>query len=455
MGLQRLWSTILCATLWLTIGLSAGAQEVIGQAPISAPITLTENAAPVLMAQAPQRAESFNPTVLPTDVTPISRGAQRALLSRELRFSLMKRLPTRLWFSLNTEVSQRYESNVFFTYSHHRGDYVFRALPNVTVGYNLLPHTSVYCNYFAIKDVFAKHQRLSFPTTQSLSMGVRHDLTIGRKTSVQFDFQARELWQASHLHQFDFLPSVNVTYVARPRTYLFGSLLLQMRGREYFAAPTRELDPFYTIGGIYQRGAWTFLATDTFVTNFRSPPFRGSIPRQGNATMIADFEVSHPVVRKIPGLVAFVRVEPVWNWSSHKQTGLSGFDIRVFGGLRLAVNKQSYLSSIERLRQQLIESEQVQPRRQPKKDPKSSANPPAVSPDSGSNIRPTRSSNLLNISPASSPARPAISERKQGRYNEPITMLIRQPPSSLSAEEALKSAVNGRSSTISVPQALF
>jgi hypothetical protein len=410
--------------LWLFVVLSANAQGAFVQPQFAAPVTLVADAPPAV-----------NPTILPTDVTPISRGAERAALSREMRFSLMKKLPTRLWFSLSAEVSQRYESNVFLTYSHHKGDYVYRTLPNITLGYNILPHTSVYCNYFVIKDEFAIHNLLSFPTNQSLSLGVRHDVQIGRKTSAQFDLQARELWQSSHLRQFDYLPSLNLSHSLRPDTTLFGSLVLQMRGRNYFVAPTRELDPFYTIGAIYQKGRWAFLATDTFVTNFRSPPFNYAIPKQGNVNMISDFEISHPVINKIPGLVAFVRVEPVWNWSSHKQTGLSGFDIRVFGGLRLSVNKQSYLASIDNLRQQLMEQEKDKLQKQP-------ATPQQPTPSS--------------YAPAkSSPIPLAVALKTSGKLEEPITMVLRQPPPVLTQEDMVKDGVPGAGTSISMPPSLF
>ena len=73
--------------------------------------------------------------------------------------------------------------NVFFTNGNRHADYVFRVLPNLSLGYNLLNHTSIYCNYFVIKDVYAVQRRLTFPTTQSLSLGLRQDIPINRKTS--------------------------------------------------------------------------------------------------------------------------------------------------------------------------------------------------------------------------------------------------------------------------------
>ena len=304
-------------------------------------------------------AARINPSILPTDSTPLIFTGERGLLSRELKFSLLKRLPERLWFSTSTEASQRLETNPFFKRSDAKPDYVFRALPNITVGYNVLKNTGIYCNYFVIKDVFARFPQAGRPINQSLSLGVRHSIAISNKTSAQFDFQARELWQAAGIRQADLLPSVSITHIVTPRVVLFASTVLQLRGRNYFVAPTREIDPFYSAGMLLRKGQWNFLVTDTFVTNFRHPPFSNPVPRQGNVSMIADFEINHPVNnRYLPGVLAFVRAEPVWNWRSNGVTGLSGFDFRLFSGIRISVSKPAYNSTIDKMRQQVIDYDQ-------------------------------------------------------------------------------------------------
>lgn len=299
-----------------------------------------------------------SPGVIPTDITPIGIGQEQELFEPGLKFRLFKKLPDRVWFTGVTEVSQRLDTNVFFTRNHYLADYAFRVLPNITLGYNVFKRSSVYCNWFLIKDVYARFGNvLNPPTTQSLSLGLRQDIPLGRKTNLQLDFQARELWQAAHLRQADLIPNINVTHVFTPNFVGFASVLLQMRGKDYFVCPTRELDPFYTAGFLFRRKQWTFTAVDTFVTNFRSPPFTDSIPRQSNNTMIADVELARTVSKKFPSLQAFVRAEPVWNWASRGVPGLSGFDFRLYGGLRLSLNKPALNASIDQLRQQLIESE--------------------------------------------------------------------------------------------------
>lgn len=309
------------------------------------------------------RLTPINPTVLPTDINPQLFSSERSMLSRDIQYAILKRLPERMWFNMVTEASQRLETNVFFTTNNPRQDYVFRILPNISLGYNIFNKTAVYCNWFLIKDVFAAHGQLSKPTTQSLSLGFRQDLPIFKKTNLQLDFQARELWQAAHLQQADLLPAVNLTQIVKPNFVLFGSSLLQLRSHYYFQGATREIDPFWSCGFLYRRGQWNFTATSTYVANFRN---RNAIPPINNQSMICDFELSRPVSPKVPSVVTFIRAEPVWNWGAPgNPPGLSGFDFRLFGGIRMAMNKPAYNASVDMLRQQLLDMDEEPPANPP------------------------------------------------------------------------------------------
>lgn len=335
---------MLAASLLFFSGSCASAQSSNNLSPIFLPSTTR-------LAQVNTAVP--NPTIIPTDVTPTGIGQEKELIRPGFRFYLMQKLPPRMWFTSSTEITQRLETNVFFTERDPRADYVFRVNPNATLGYNILPRTSVYSSWFLIKDVFADHGVLSYPTTQSLSGGLRHEIPVKARTNIQLDYQIRELWQAAHLRQADMIPGVTVTHVFTPKLIGFGNIQLQMRSRNIFQGPTREIDPFYTVGLLYRFRQWNLVITDTLVTNFR---YRDAIPNQSNNSMIADIEVSRPISKKLPGVVAFVRAEPIWNWGSRGVPGLSGFDFRLFSGFRISIDKPSYYSSLNKLKEQLKQS---------------------------------------------------------------------------------------------------
>jgi len=305
--------------------------------------------APISLPTAP-----LTPSLTPTDVTPVNIGRERELLKPGYTYYLFQKLPAHLWFNISAETSQRFESNVFFTKSDPKRDYVYRILPNISLGYETFKKINIYCNYFVIKDLFAGRSLLSFPTTQSLAMGIRRDFMLTPRTNFQVDFQARELWQSTNLRQFDFLPGITLTRFVTPSIVVYANAILQLRGGKYFVAPTREIDPFYTIGCLYTKGSWMFSTVGTLVNNFRHPPFNDAIPPVSNNSIILDFEISHPVP-KLPALAMFVRAEPIFNWHSHDFPGISGFDFRLFSGIRMTIAKPAYRSSMQTLKQQLKE----------------------------------------------------------------------------------------------------
>ncbi len=189
--------------------------------------------------------------------------------------------------------------------------------------------------------------------TQSVAMGVRHYI-IPYQSRVQtnLECQARELFQSKGLRQADLNPSINANATLSNHFGLFASALLQMRSQQLFLGPKREMDPFYTLGCWYRRGPWLFNFTDTFVTNYREPHFEHSVPAHGNVNMIADFEIDRQLGNH-PGMQLFLRAEPVFNWRSANAVGLSGFDFRLYSGIRLSFYKPSYLANVNQIKKQL------------------------------------------------------------------------------------------------------
>jgi hypothetical protein len=360
-------------------------------------------------------------TILPTDVLPLPAAQERMSFGENLQLRVLQRLPAKFYFNSSVETSFRYETNVFqfphkrqlleklippsvgnngqsissrgfespiFGYGQFvttaagtsfqqlpfqtqqqlsgtmalasRDDTIFRALPNVTVGWAFTPRTRVFGNYFLIRDSLFGNVRLN-TVIQSVAYGIQQDIPITRKGNLQLEFQARELFQLKQQPVFDFLPAATFSYILTPRTVVFVNTLLQMRGKKYFQAPTRELDPFYTFGMLYQRGGWSLSSTATFVQNFREPFRRNASTPQNNYSWIMDFEIARRLMRELPGLQAFLRAEPIYNFHSGQAPGLAGQDFRLFYGLRMALGKPPLTAALEQIRQQLEEQETAPP----------------------------------------------------------------------------------------------
>lgn len=338
-------------------------------------------------------------TILPTDVLPLPSVQNRLTFAENLQLRILQKLPAPFYFTGSVESSFRYETNVF-QFPTKRAllrqlpppqilnqlsppqraqvsnilsfvgaeDIVFRVLPNVTGGFTVTPRTRIFANYFMISDTLAKHKRLD-TVIHSYAGGIQQDIPLGRRGNLQAEFQFRELNQTHQQAVFDFLPGLTASFVLTPRLVVFANALLQMRGKKYFQAPTKEIDPFYTWGGLYQRNGWNFSASSTLVQNFREP-FRGNatIP-VNNYAFICDFEVARRLMRQLPGLQAFVRAEPIFNFNSHNRPGLAGTDFRLFWGLRFAATKPSLTAGLEQLKQQIQEQEGEPPEPQPQTKP--------------------------------------------------------------------------------------
>jgi hypothetical protein len=240
---------------------------------------------------------------------------------------------------------------------------VFRALPNVPGGRTHTPNTRVYGTFFTIRDSLFRSIQLN-TDIYSYGWGVQHDIPAGRRGNILADLQFRELNQMHQHSVFDFLPGLTGSYVVTPRTVAFVSTLLQIRGRKYFQALTRELDPFYTVGMLHQRGRWSFSMTSTFVQSFRAQFGHESLLPVNNYSIISDFEISRRLTARLP-VQAFVRAEPIWNMHSHNHPGLAGTDFRIYYGLRLAVSKPALTSAMQQLERQIEEQERQDPSTSP------------------------------------------------------------------------------------------
>ena len=193
------------------------------------------NLSPIYLSQAVPP-----PNFIPTDLTPVGIGQEQELIRPGFRFYLLQKLPAKVWFNSTTEVDQRLDTNAFMTANKPKADYVFRVLPNITLGYNFHGNTSVYCNYFMIRDDYAVHPILNRATTQSIGWGLRHQIPIGAKTNIQLDLLCRELFQARDLQQGDIIPGITITRVTSPRECRFHEFAIADAGARLYGCPNQR-----------------------------------------------------------------------------------------------------------------------------------------------------------------------------------------------------------------------
>ncbi len=359
------------------------------------------------LAPAVPRADTSNTTILPTDVVPLAGGQERTNFGENFQMRLMQRLPSRFYFSGSFEMTDRYETNPFQFPKKRQlirqlppppivrqldfiqqsrlnniiglaanDDTVFRLLPNASAGWTVTPRTRIFGNYFMIRDQLSHEIRLN-TIIHSLGGGLQQDFPVTSRGNLQLELQGRNLWQLHQQSVFDFLPGLTFSYILNARTVLFANSLIQARGKSVFVAPIKEIDPFFTWGLLHQRNGWTFSASSTFVQNFRHQ-FRAqaTIPTN-NYVFILDFEIARRVMKQIPGLQAFVRIEPIYNFHSNNTPGLSGMDFRAFAGMRFAVAKPALTATMTQIRQQLEETETVPSKEKQKQDPGKGPKPSA------------------------------------------------------------------------------
>ena len=348
-------------------------------------ISVFNSNAPVL-AQDADRSGSL----LPTDIVQLRAAGNANSFGEKFQLRVLEKLPPRFYLNANVETTFRDETNPFQFPTKRkfleqiyaqtpppifqqldafqqgevlnsvrlvaRNNIAFRVIPNVTVGWALTPGTRAYCNYFMIRDQMMHSTTLN-SVAHSLAWGAQHDFPLGRRASLQADGQFREFFTRHGPRLFDFLPSLTLSYSVTPNISAYVNTLLQLRGDRYFQAPTREIDPFYTVGVVGQRGNWTFSTSGTFIQNFRRPfGSRSGLPVNAYSAVL-DFEVSKRLTKRIPGLQTFVRAEPIYNMHTHNRPGLAGMDFRLYWGLRMALSKPALYSSIEQMRQQLKKAE--------------------------------------------------------------------------------------------------
>jgi hypothetical protein len=331
------------------------------------------------------KAWSQGTTVLPTDTLPLPtrhKGPSYVELNaHEVKF--LQKLPAKFYLNAINESTFRLETNPFqnppksslsFLLNNAQAasntstvqsieqelsqvnlsQQVFREAPNITAGWQFTPRLSVYSNYFAIRDDLLQSSLLN-STTQSVGGGAQYDMPLGKGFDLQPNFQFREFYQTGQPDVFDYLPAITLTKAVGQHTQVYANSLLQLRGLQPFVAPNREIDPFYTVGFQRTQGLWQFSGSSTFFQNFRKPFGRNAFAPVNGYGIVCDFEVARQLFKRIQGLQTFVRAEPVWNFHSDATPSLSGFDFRLFYGIRATLSKPALTGQMQQIRQRLLQ----------------------------------------------------------------------------------------------------
>jgi len=327
---------------FLAVSFTALASEASAQSlappPQALPIRAETNLIPAtvqadVVQQTINAVEQASPDTMPVDLVPVQLPS-RTNPMQYAKEGILYHLPSRMFLTGTVENSLRLETNIFQTNSHYRQDMIYRILPNFTLGYALSRKTRVSANYFFLRDQYAFHNSLMSRNIQSVGFEVDRDFQLSPKTTLTAGLFGRELFMTNSQPFTDILPSLTLVRRVGQSTILYSSIMGQLRWR-HMLTQWQEGDQFYTIGGIYRKNLWAFSANTTLVSNFGIQSLRGGA---NNQVIIMNLEADRQISRKLP-LVAFVRVQPIFNIGANQSPGFAGVNFRVYGGLRMDIAK--------------------------------------------------------------------------------------------------------------------
>jgi hypothetical protein len=254
---------------------------------------------------------------------------------QQMRINALYKLPAKMYINANVENSLRLETNAFQTTSHNQADMIYRVLPDTTIGYAFTPQSRVSANYFYFHDLYADHGHSLSRNVHSVGMRAEHDFQINPTTIVTTSIMDRELFITRFPALNDILPSVSLSHRVADNAVVYSSVLGQLRFRDFIGGKFQEGDQFYSLGSIYRGKRWIGSADATLIDNFGNGNLR--FGPNSNHIIVLTMEGGRRLTQTVP-LVAFVRAQPIFNIGSSQQ-GFAGFNMRLFGGLRLELSK--------------------------------------------------------------------------------------------------------------------
>lgn len=267
------------------------------------------------------------------------------------------KLPNNFWLRSVIQTEQRYDTNVFNTPKAKVSDYALREHPYLQMGWRFTNHFEPYVEYFLIKDVHVKATDFNPPTSQSLAGGAKGAIWAsfdpnnkGLRKTLAYDFRFREWWFNSHQRQYDLLPSLIYEQVLQSKsktnfTKFELRSMLQLDQRKTRTGTTREIDPFFNARILHARGRWLFQGGVTLALDF--PTYTGAKPKLKTGALIGTIDISRQVPH-IPNLQCFIQGQPIWSFSDKGVPGYTGFNFRLFSGVRMIFDRPPATSAVRR-----------------------------------------------------------------------------------------------------------
>jgi hypothetical protein len=273
----------------------------------------------------------------PIDLTPVPlpKGQPASESMRLFQTTALYYLPPKMFFSLYTENSLRYENNVFQTRKGPLSDMIYRVYPDVTLGYALNRKTRISADYFMYRDNYGWHAHSLDRTVHSLSLRADRDFYLNPTTVLTTSVAGRQLFITRSRDLSDIMPQATVVHRVGAYGAVYGSVIGQLRF-QHTLGRWQEGDQFYSIGAIYKKPMWRALADFTWIDNFGDARQRGGV--ESNHQAVITLEAGRRVSPMIP-LVAFLRVQPIFNVGDERKAGYAPFDLRLFSGIRLELAK--------------------------------------------------------------------------------------------------------------------
>jgi hypothetical protein len=299
--------------------------------------------------------DSLQPQSFRTDIdVSVPRIRLRPLVSGPM-FSIYDKLPSKLYFSANTETSLRMETNPYQAPQGAR-EFIevtnaFRVQSDATVGYALSKRFRVSANYFFLKDQFNDFTPFHLDSTiHSLSGQMEYDLLQKNGWLVRTSLQARQLFLPKRRESGDVIPSFTVSKNLGMNGWAFANASLDLNRKGFSIGDVDSMTQLYTVGTGYQvpyesKGKWlkwvegtqlSLSTTYSLAAEMKETPFRAPNAQ----SIIVTAEVSRPLKRGFP-VMAFLRAEPVFGFGTPNDDsfGQSGVNFRLFGGIRASLAK--------------------------------------------------------------------------------------------------------------------